>query len=283
MYIMNPVRSPARRPKADESRGPRRATSYGMNTSFKPLVWAGSAVLVILAVFLLAETNQVVNTAATTNTVSFSGEGKISAVPDIATISATVLTQAADTKVAQDDNAKKSNAVTDFLKKQGIADKDIKTSGYNIYPQYSYPRPCPLNSTFPCVENQQQITSYQVIQSFDIKVRDLTKIGTLLSGLVSAGANQVNNLGLQIENPDALKSQARQLAIDDAKKKATELESQVGIRLGRIVNFSENTGGYYPQPMAFEAKGLGGGAAAPDISPGQNDITVDVSITYQIK
>ncbi len=245
-----------------------------MNNQFKLLTRLGGLVLALLAVFLLVEINHVWNTAATTNTVSFSGQGKVTAKPDIAIISATVLTQAADSKTAQDQNSAKSNAVTAFLKNQGIDDKDIKTLNYNIYPQYKYP---PYGG-------QSTITGYQVTQSYEIKVRDITKISSVLTGLVSAGANQVNNLGLQIENPDQLKFQARQKAIDDAKKKAHDLESQVGISLGHIVNFSEN-GNYYPRPM-YDVKGVGmggGGEAGPTISPGENEITVDVTITYQIK
>ena len=240
---------------------------------YKPLVWSGSLVLVILALFLLVEINQVSNTATTTNTVSFSGEGKITAKPGIAIISASILTQAVDSKSAQDSNSTKSNAVDSFLKKQGITEKDIKTSGYNITPQYKYP---PYGG-------QATITGYQVSQSYEIKVRDLTKISTILSGLVTAGANQVNNLGLQIENPDALKSQARQLAIDNAKKKATELEKQVGISLGKIINFVEGSDGY-PAPMyELKSSGMGGGGPEPTISTGENDVVVNVTITFQIK
>src|SRR3989344_2339773 len=130
---------------------------------YKPLVWSGSLVLVILALFLLVEINQVSNTATTTNTVSFSGEGKVTAKPDIAVISASIVTQAVDSKSAQDSNSTKSNAVDSFLKKQGIADKDIKTSGYNITPQYKYP---PYGG-------QATITGYQVTQSLDVKIRNL--------------------------------------------------------------------------------------------------------------
>ncbi len=242
-----------------------------MNTQFKPLIWSGTAVMVILAIFLLASTDKVVNTAATTNTVSFSGEGKVTAKPDIAVISASIVTQAVDSKSAQDNNSTRSNAVSAFLKKQGIDDKDIKTSGYNIVPQYKYP---------PYV-GQPTIIGYQVTQSYEIKVRDLTKISAILDGLVTAGANQVNNLGLQIENPDALKSQARKLAIDDAKEKATELEKQVGISLGKIINFTEGSNGY-PVPM-YESAMLGKGGGGPSVPTGENDIVINVTITYQIK
>lgn len=240
----------------------------------KPLVWAGTIALAILSLFLLVSTAHVANTAATTNTVSFTGTGKVSATPDIAMIDASIVTQATDSKTAQDQNSTKSNAISAFLKSQGVNDKDIKTSNYNIYPQQKYP----VNGGSPT------ITGYQVTQSYEIKVRDLTKVSTILSGLVTAGANQVNNLGLQIENPDALKDQARQKAIDDAKAKASALEKQVGISLGKIVNFQENTGGY-PIPMyANDKVGMGmGGAAVPSISPGETDVTDDVTITYQIK
>jgi len=249
----------------------------------KPLVWAGTIALCVLSLFLLVAMGHISETAATTNTVSFTGEGKVTATPDIAVIDASIVTQAVDSKTAQDQNNTKSKAVTDFLHKESIDDKDIKTSGYNIYPQ-SGTRPCPVNSgmMYPCTQTQQ-VTGYQVSQSYEIKVRDLTKVSAVLDGLVSAGANQVNNLGLQIENPDALQAQARQKAIDAAKAKATELEKQVGISLGKIVDFSENTGGY-PVPMyALDAKAQGMGGGGPSISTGTNDITDNVTITYQIK
>ena len=241
---------------------------------YKPLIWTGTVVLGILGLFLLASINQISNTATTTNTVSFTGEGKVTAKPDIATISASILTQAVDSKTAQDSNSVKSNAVDSFLKKQDIDEKDIKTSGYNVTPQYKY----------PSYGGQATITGYQVTQSYEIKVRDLNKVSTILSGLVTAGANQVNNLGLTIENPDAVQAEARQLAIDNAKKKAEELEDQVGITLGKIVNFTEGSGGY-PVPMYdLKSSGVGmGGGSEPTISIGENDVVVSITITYQIK
>ena len=240
------------------------------NIPIKQLAWLGGAVLVLLGIFLLVEINHVWSTAATTNTVSFNGQGKVSAKPDVAMISATVLTQSPNSRTAQDQNTQRSDAVTNFLKAQGIDEKDIKTTGYNIYPQYRYDG------------GPGTITGYQVTQSFQIKLRELDKISALLSGLVSAGANQVDNLGLQIENPEQLRKEAREKAITDAKKKAGELEDQINIKLGRLVNFSENTGGGYPIPM-YDRATVGVGGGGPTISPGENEIIVDVSLTYQIK
>ena len=245
----------------------------------------------MLTIFLAVATKQLKETAATTNTISFSGEGKVSAKPDVAAVSFSIVTEATTSKAAQDQNSVKSNKVTDFLKKQGIADKDVKTNGYNVSPQYSYPKPCPIpmmypqgGPAYPCAQdNTQKITSYQVTQSFEVKVRNLDKTGAILDGLVAAGANQVNNLGFQIDNPDALKDQARAKAIADAKVKAKTLENQLGIRLGRIINYSE--GGGYPGPymMGVSKSADSGGEVVPSLPTGENEITIDVTITYQIK
>ncbi len=241
--------------------------------NYKYLIWAGTFTLIVLSLFLLVSTNQAFNTAATTNTVAFTGEGKVVAKPDVAVIDLSILTEASTSKAAQDQNSTKSNALTDFLKKQGIDDKDIKTISYNIYPQYSY-----QPNTKPT------ISGYQVNQSVQVKVRDLTKSDVILSGVVAAGVNQVNNFQLKIDDPEKLKNQAREAAIKDAKAKADILEKQLGIRLGRIINFSEGSNSvppiYYGAPDVL-GKGMGGGG--PSIPTGENEIIINVTITYQIK
>lgn len=241
--------------------------------NYKPLIWSGTAVMVILSVFLLVSTNRVSNTATTTNTVSFSGEGRVVAKPDIAKIQISIVTEALTSKVAQDDNSKKSKTVTDYLQKQGLGDKDIKTTGYNISPQYKYSQ----------YGGNPQIIGYQVIQSLEIKIRNLDSVSNVLDGVVAAGANQVSQLSFEIDNPDALKAEARTKAIADAKKKANELQGQVGISLGKIINFSENTGGY-PVSYMLETKSANqDGDSGPSIPTGENEIIVNVALTYQIR
>lgn len=243
-----------------------------MNNYYKYLIWAGTITLAILSLFLIAMTIQILNTAKTANTISFSGEGKALAKPDIAVISMSIITEGVTSKDAQYDNSKKSKAATDFLKEQGIEDKDIKTAGYNIYPQYSYHQ-----------NASPEIKGYQANQIMEAKVRDLDKLSDILSGVVSAGINQVNNLSFQIDDPDSLKAEARAKAIENAKMKAGGLEKQLGVRLGRIVNFSESVGGF-PGPIFYEkaitAEIDGGGPALPT---GENEVVVNVTITYQIK
>jgi len=261
-----------------------------MNTQYKYLIWAGTLVLVVLAVFLVASIDHLSNTATNTNTVSFSGEGRIFAKPDIAIISFSILTEAATSKKAQDDNSAKSEKVVKFLKDQNIEDKDVKTTGYNVYPQYSYPRPAsvPLGegtTGSAYFDPNPKITGYQVNQSFQAKVRNLEKVSTILDGLVTAGANQVSNLGLQVDDIEKVKNEARELAIKNAKEKANTLKKQIGIRLGKIVNYNE--GGGYPimyYAAELKADGRGGNTGGgPSIPTGENEIVVNVTLTYQIK
>jgi len=240
----------------------------------KYLILVSIATLVVLSVFLLAETNQVINTAATANTVSFSGEGKVLAKPDIAVVSLSIVTEAITSKAAQDNNSQKSKAVTNFLKERGIEDKDIKTTGYNIHTQYNYPR-----------NGNPEIRGYQVNQTLEFKIRNLDTVSGIIDGIVSTGVNQVNRLSFQIDDPDKLKVEARGKAIEDAKMKANELQKQLEIRLGKIVNFYESSSGGFPSPVLFESKQAvdafsGGGPALP---AGENEIVANVTLTYQIK
>lgn len=259
------------------------------------LYWALAVLVVVLVVFVLVSINQKLNTATTTNVVSFSGEGKVLAKPDIGVIDVSIVTQAVTSKDAQDANSKKSQMVVDFLKKDGIAEKDIKTTSYNIYPQYVYPRPVPYLSkslsgtstnipeSLPSIDSNPRISGYQVVESLEVKVRDLAKISQVLDGVVTAGANQVGQLTYQIDNPEKLKNEARAKAIADAKNKANTLESQIGIKLGKIINFSEGFNGY-PGPIMYEAQTLTkGGGITPSVPSGENEITVNVTLTYQIK
>ena len=226
----------------------------------------------VLAIFIVVSINQKLNTATTTNTVSFNGEGKVLAKPDVAVIDFSIITEASTSKAAQDANSKKSQNVIDFLKKQNIEDKNIKTISYNIYPLYSYPR-----------NEAPKIEGYHVDQTVRVKVKNLDNVSSILDGIVTAGANRISNLSFEIDEPEKLKAEARVKAIDDAKKKANELEGQIGIKLGKIVNFSENVDNWpvVLRSVALEEKGIGGGG--PSVPSGENEITVNVTITYQIK
>lgn len=226
----------------------------------------------MLSLFLLASTQKIQDTAAITNTISFSGEGKVTAKPDVAVVGVVIFTEAPTAKEAEQLNTPKSKAVIDFLKKQGIDEKDIETTEYQVTPQYSYPE-----------RELPRVKGYQAYQSLEVKIRDINKAGLIVDGAISAGANKVNNTRLVIDQPEKLQDEARAKAIADAKQKAHDLEKQLGIRLGKIVNFYENRN--YPVPLydlKAESRGMGG-EVLPELPAGKNEITTNVTITYQIK
>lgn len=238
---------------------------------YKYLVWIGIVTLAVLSLFLLARTEQVLNTAATTNTVSFSGKGKVLAKPDIAVVDLAIVTESVSSKDAQNENSKKSKAVVDFLKKN-VDEKDIKTTSYNIYPQYKYPQ-----------FDKPEIKGYQVTEKIEVKIRDMEKVSSILDGVVANGANEITGFQFTTDEPEKLKAEARQKAIEDARAKAKELESQLGIDLGKIVNFSESIDDF-PGPIYYEKAAIGGfGGEGPSVPAGENEITVSVILTYQIK
>lgn len=235
--------------------------------------WVLVAVFVLSAVWLLQGIDQMRRTGNVGDTLAVSGTGKVLVKPDIAVADIAISVEGTTAKVAQDEANKKSKSVVDYLKKAGIKDADIKTSGYNIYPQYDY------------TNGRSRIRGYQVTQSLTVKIRDMDKANTILDGVVSAGANQVNSLRFEVDQPELLKSEARKKAIDDANKKADELRDQLGVRLGKIVSFSES--GDYMPPIIY---GIGGGGAvkaesvpAPELPAGENEIVVNVTITYQLR
>lgn len=208
------------------------------------------------------------------NTISVSGEGKIFVKPDIGLVSISVVSESKKVAEAQQENAQKMNNIINFLKNElGILEKDLKTTNYAISPQYEYP------------DGQRVFLGYEVRQTLEVKIRDLSKVGEVLEKAASKGANKISSLQFTVDNSEKPKSEARKLAIDNAGEKAKALSVQLGVKLGKIVNFNENLYNPVPTPYPFlkEAVGLGGGETAPQIETGENEINAYVNITYEIE
>ncbi len=212
------------------------------------------------------------------NTITVSGKGEIYAKPDLAQVTFSVITEAKTVEEAINENSRKMNQVIEFIKEKGIADKDIKTATFNLYPRYEYHR----TESYPYPpEGKRVLVGYEVHQSLEVKIRDFSKIGQIIQGATQNGANQVGDLRFTIDKEEELRKQARAQAIKEAKEKAKELASQLGISLGKITNFSENA--VYPRPYFLERAPKGMGEETPQIEPGENKIEVTVSITYEIR
>jgi len=241
--------------------------------------------LLILSVSALRSYHYIGAGIQATNTISVSGEGKVFAVPDTATFSYTVSDTAPDVATAQAKATKDGNAVIDYLKSASIKDADIQTTDYSVNPQYEYSSTiCTANGY--CPPQKQTISGYQVSQTVSVKVRDTAQAGTILSGVGTRGVSNVSGLDFTVDDEKALEAQARDKAIADAKTQAEALAKSLGVSIVRITGFSENSGGY-PVPMYAKAdmavSASGAGATAPSIPVGQNTITSDVSVTYEIR
>lgn len=217
-----------------------------------------------------------------THTVSVSGTGDAVAIPDVATFSFTVTETAKAVVDAQNAATTKSNAAIKAMKDGGVAEKDIQTTSYNINPHYEYQTGvCAANGYCP---NRQILTGYDVSQTTLVKVRDLKKAGTLFSTIGSLGVQNVNGLNFSVDDPDSVNAEARGEAIADAQAKAKELSRQLGVNLVRIVSFNESGGSRPPMPYVSMSKAMDAAqVAAPEIAPGEQKVTSNVEITYEIQ
>ncbi|MBY0472857.1 SIMPL domain-containing protein [Patescibacteria group bacterium] len=219
------------------------------------------------------------------NTITVSGHGEAMGVPDIATFSFSVVSEKSTVDAAQADATAKANAVTAYLKSAGVDEKDIQTSNYSVNPQYDYTQAACTGGY--CPGGKQTLRGYEVRQTTTIKVRTTAKAGDLLAGVGSKGATEVSGLSFTFDDPQAIQDEARDKAIADAKEKAETLAKQLGVSIVRVTAFNENGSGYPRAVMysAMDAYGKGGvtAPAAPEISVGQNKVTNDVSITYEIR
>lgn len=208
------------------------------------------------------------------DTIVVAGEGKVTSRPDIVRVSLGVQTDAGTVRAAQTENTTKMNAITAMLKEQKVAEADITTDSYTIYPRVNW-------------ENgRQDIIGYTVSQNVSVKIRDLDKTGDILARAGDLGANQVGGINFTIDDPTDLQDQAREKAIEDAKGKADQLAKQLGLNIVKVVSFSES-GGYYPPPMPMYAKDLesanGIGGAAPSIQTGSQEVISNVSVVFEVR
>lgn len=204
------------------------------------------------------------------------GEGKVSVTPDIAKVTLGIQENGASLKTVQDSVNKKSKALTDSLKKLGIGEKDIKTVSYNVYPQYDYTTP------------NSRITDYQVSTSYEVTIKDFDKVNDVLVAATAAGANTTGGIAFEVndETKNEKLQEAREKAVGKAKEKAQGLAKAAGINLGKIINISETQSGNEIRPMyaTKDAVGLGGGVPTPaDVQPGETELSVTVSLSYEIR
>ena len=210
-------------------------------------------------------------------TISVQGRGEVTATPDIAELTFGVDTQRQPSaEAAMNVLSAKMTAVIDAVKQQGIEEKDIATQNLSLQPSYDWD------------EGTRTDRGFEANQSLRVKIRDLTKIGQILTAATSEGANQAGGVSFTIDDPENLQAAAREEAIANASEKAKALAAQLGKQLGKMKGFSEGGGEVpTPYPYAFDTAmmrgGVGGAAEAIPVPSGEQEVVVTVMMTYELQ
>jgi uncharacterized protein YggE len=176
--------------------------------------------------------------AADAATVSAGGEGRASAAPDIAVLTAAVETTKPTAKRALAAQSAAADALLAAVRKQGIADRDVRTEGLSLNPVYQH------------TDRPSRLTGYQAGQSFSVKIRDITRTGAVVEAVTHAAgdAGRISGVTFDVADPSALRARAREAAHADARAKAEQYARLSGRRLGRLVSLAE-TGSAVHRPL----------------------------------
>lgn len=203
--------------------------------------------------------------------LSVSGTGTVYIVPEIARINVGVRSRADNVVQALADNNTNAALIIKDLQEFGVDPADIQTTSFNVYPEQII-----------SPGSDSMVTNYAVENMVSITVRDLSNFGQLLDRVVRRGANQIYGITYDVENQEQAISEARKLAIENARMRAEELALSAGVELGKVVNVSTYSG-TPPQPF-YEGKGPVGGYAQPVVvSGGQMVISVEANLLYEIQ
>jgi uncharacterized protein YggE len=239
----------------------------------------GAVVIFFILLFVFAKWGPAINFNTTSQTKGeafiVSGEGKVYATPDIAKITLGIEETNTSIKTVQNSVSIKSKTLIDAIKKLGIEEEDIKTTSYNLYPQYDYQ------------SSVSRITGYRVSTTYQITVRDFDKINDLIASATATGANMQGSISFEL-NEDTQKEklkEAREKAVAEAKSKAEGLSKAAGMTLGKIINISESQGSNEIRPVYASGEGiaLDKSAVTPSIQAGQTEINVVISLSYETR
>ena len=204
---------------------------------------------------------------AAERTVSVSASGQVTAVPDIASISAGVLTEADTARDALSRNNATMAKLIDGLKAAGIASKDIQTSSLNVAPRYVQPRE----------GRPATVSGYSVTNQVRITVRDIRKLGDILDQAITLGANQMHGIGFDVSNAETLKDDARKLAMDNARRRAQLYAAAAGAQLGPVLRIAEDVSEVRPMPAGRMAM------KSVPVEAGSQTLEVEVHVTYALR
>jgi len=202
--------------------------------------------------------------------ISVTGEASVSVPPDQAQIDAGVSSDAKTAREASDANNAAMGKVLLALKGAGIDEKDYQTSRLSLQPQYA---------TSSKTAERPAVVSFRASNRVTIKIRDVTKVASVIDVLVGAGANEIGGINFTVTQASKHLDEAREQAIADARRKAQIYAKAAGVTLGEPIAISEE-GGFTP---VFRSKVAGGMAASAPVAQGEETLSVTVNVSWAIK
>ncbi len=205
-------------------------------------------------------------------TITVTGEGRVEAAPDMATVSLGVTTEAETASAAMAENSNAVAAILEQLSGAGIEARDIQTSGLSLGPRYNYRS---------SGDQPPEITGYTASNMVTVRVRALDTLGGVLDRVVSGGANTLNGLGFGLQDDQAAMDEARRGAVAEAARKAALFAEAAGVALGPILSIHEG-GAMMPQPKMMAAEASFARDGGVPVAGGELSIRADVTIVYSI-
>ena len=253
----------------------KRSPQHSSKRSFRPML---APMLVMFCALGLAGLASVGTATAQNEPVprllSLTGEGEVTATPDMAVLSLGVVSEDRTARQALTANTRAMTALVEAMKTAGVEPRDLQTAGFNVNPKYSHPRP-----TLSGEQPAPQIVGYSVRNTLTVRIRDLGGAGEILDQAVSLGSNAISGLTFTVAEPKPLQNAARKAAMADALEKAELYAQAAGVSLGPIQTITEAGGFRPPQPMAMARAEA---AFAVPIEAGEITYRAQVSVVWEI-
>ena len=209
--------------------------------------------------------------------IQVTGKGSVDLAPDMAVLALTVTREAETARLALDANSAAMKKVLTALRAEGIAERDLQTSNFSIQPKYVYPPAKPSGE-----RKQRRIVGYTVRNSLTVRVRDIDKVGAILDKSVTLGVNEGGNIMFTNDDPSDAITQARTKAVREAVAKANTLASAAGVKVGKILEISEQSFPSRPMPMARAEMAMARSSDSVPLATGENTYVINVNVSFAI-
>jgi uncharacterized protein YggE len=226
---------------------------------------------------LISVTNLWAAEDSTVSRILVTGQGSTDIAADMAVLTLTVTRDEETARAALDANSAAMSDVLSAMKSEGVKERDLQTSGFSIQPRYFYPSNKPTTNHQP-----PRIVGYTVRNSLTVRIRDISALGEILDTSVTLGVNEGGNIMFTNDDPSAAITQARVKAVKDAMAKAKTLAEAAGVKVGKLLEMSEQTHNPRPMLMARAERSMAMSADTVPVVAGENTYKVTVNMSFAI-